>query len=537
VRGGALIFALLFARPSYRSIQRAIAMFRRNTGGSIAGGAHLAAGSWPESAAIKRVAPSSGRLHSNIDDSKTFVLMGNTRPVVMQGLAQDQGKEPGSRAMPRMAIHFTMTAAQRADLEQLLTDQQNRRSPQYRKFLAPEEYAACFGLNEGDLGKITLWLENGGFSNLQVARSRTWVSFSGTVAHAEAAFHTHIHKYSFNGEAHFANATDPQLPKALEGIVENVRGLHNFRMKPHVKRPQPRFTGGVTPYYYHFLAPDDWQTIYNVKPLYNTGFDGSSVTIAVVGQSDVLLSDIEAFRSAASLPVNNPIVVTPPGYTRPEIVNGDETESDLDLEWSGAIAKNANILFITTSATADNGVEDSIIYAIDSNVAPILSTSYGLCEADISATDLSTLTNLFAQASAQGMTIVAASGDNGGAACDTATTQKATHGLAVDFPASSPHVTGVGGTEFSEGNGNYWSTTKTATMGRPYCTFRKRYGTVGSNLHQAAAPAVCLRNRVGKPGRAYRMTASAMFPTLHSRPRLCVTVRHLRRRFVYQRVP
>ena len=114
------------------------------------------------------------RIRSDIDESRTFVLNGNVRPVVALALARDQGAAPDSQAMPRMSLHFSLTAAQQADLKQLLAAQQNRRSPQYRKFLTPEEYANRFGLNNADIGKVTLWLENNGFSNVQAARGRAW---------------------------------------------------------------------------------------------------------------------------------------------------------------------------------------------------------------------------------------------------------------------------------------------------------------------------------------------------------------------------
>jgi subtilase family serine protease len=388
------------------------------------------------------------RIRSNIEQNQTFELNGNLRPVVALGLARDQGVAPASQAMPRMAIHFTLTAAQQTDLKQLLAAQQNRRSPQYRKFLTPEQYADRFGLNTADIAKVTLWLENSGFSNIEAARSRAWVSFSGTVGQAEAAFHTEIHTYVLNGQPHLANTANPQLPKALEAVVESVRGLHDFHMKPHFTS-----SSGTT-----YLVPDDWETIYDVKRLYSAGLDGSPLgdqtySIVVVGQSVVQLSDIDAFRAAAGLPMKDPTILVPPGDSGPQSGNAnDEAESDLDLEWAGAIAKNANILFVTASS-ADNAVA----YAIDNDVAPILSTSYGACEPDLAAGEFTTQNNLFAQAAAVGMTVVAAAGNAGAADCDTGTI--ATRGLAVDFPASSQYVTGIGGTEFLTSGGSYFSST------------------------------------------------------------------------------
>jgi subtilase family serine protease len=410
-----------------------------------------------EPLALRGASQTAKRIRSNIDESQTFALKGNIRPAVALGLAQDQGEVPGAQAMPRMSLHFTLTAAQRTDLDQLLAAQQNRRSLQYRKFLTPEQYANRFGLNTDDVEKVKLWLENNGFSNVQAARSRAWVSFSGTAGQAQAAFHTSIHKYVLNGEAHLANSNNPQLPRALETVVESVRGLHNFRMKPH-------FTSSTGTTY---LTPDDWETIYDVKPLYSAGLDGSPISgqtysIVVVGQSDVQLSDIDAFRAAAGLPVKDPTVLVPPSDTDPGTQTGgnnDEAESDLDLEWAGAIAKNANILFVTASS-----VENAIAYAIDNDVAPILSTSYGSCEPDLTAGEFTTQNSLFAQAAAVGMTVVAAAGNDGAADCDTGTV--ATQGLAVDFPASSQYVTGIGGTEFTaSGSGAYFGSTNNSAGG------------------------------------------------------------------------
>jgi len=408
------------------------------------------------------------RLRSNIDDSNTFVLQGNTRPIVSSGMAQDTGPVSTSQLMPRMTLHFSLTKAQQTGLSQLLAAQQNRRSPQYRKFLSPEEYASRFGLNTADIAKVTNWLENNGFSGIQPARSRISVSFSGTVAQAQAAFHTAIHSYSINGETHFANASDPELPKALQGVVESVGGLSNFQPKPFMIRGntdglKPHYTtsGGTT-----YLAPDDWETIYDVKPLYSSGLDGSPIggqtySIAVVGQSDVQLSDLHAFRAAAGLGVKDPTVVVVPGDSDPGLQSTDQAESDLDLEWAGAIAKNASILFVVGKS---NGVNDAIQYAIDNNVAPILTTSYGECEANLPSGEFSALNALLQQAAAQGITVVAASGHGGAAACDTGSI--AVGGLAVMFPASSQYVTAVGGTEFNAPNtGNYFNSSNNANGG------------------------------------------------------------------------
>jgi hypothetical protein len=406
------------------------------------------------------------RIPDKTDPAENFILPNHVPAKVSSGQAIDEGPAPRHQNLPQLYLHFAMTPAQQTDLTQFLQALQDRRSPQYHHFLTPEQYAERFGLAPADIAKVTRWLEENGFSHLHTARGGNWISFSGPVHKVESAFHTSIHRYSLGGETHFANATNPELPQTLSGVVSAIRGLHNFPLRPRIHQSHPHFTSSITGE--HYLAPNDWATIYDVQPLYGSGINGSGVTIAVVGQSDVELSDLAAFRSAAGLPAKNPTVVVPPGDQDPGIynTNGDETESDLDLEWAGAIASNANILFITASSIHGNGVQDSITYAIDNNVAPILSTSYGQCEANLTLSEFNAQSALYQEANALGMTIVAAAGDDGAADCDYSPTETAaTQGLAVDFPASSQYVTGIGGTRFNEGSGNYWSLTNNSSNG------------------------------------------------------------------------
>ena len=121
-------------------------------------------------------------------------------------------------------------------------------------------------------------------------------------------------------------------------------------------------------------------TIYNVNPLYAAGIDGAGQRIAVVGQTSINLTDINSFRADAGLPVNPPVVFLLPGGT-PVLNTGDEVEADLDVEWSGAIAKNATIIYVYTDQNqAQGGVIGAFDYVIENNIAPVVSISYGACE-------------------------------------------------------------------------------------------------------------------------------------------------------------
>lgn len=378
-------------------------------------------------------------------------------------LANDLGPMQGDVRLQGLSIHFNMSVAQQAALDQLLADQQNPSSSQYHQWLTPEQYGEQFGLSSDDLAKVTAWLTNQGFTITGVANGRTFITFSGTVAQVQAAFATSMHNVSLNGEMHFANVTNISVPGQLSGVVMGMTGLHDFRLaaRVHPNLIKPAFTSSVSGN--HYTAPGDLYSIYNMKPLLTAGINGSGQTIAVVGQVDINTADVLAFRSAAGLSTTNlPTTVheggdpgaakscttcTPPNQ-------GDLDESSIDVEWSGAMAPAANILFVNGPDVINN----SMTQAIDQNLASIVTSSYGLCEAGWGSSEILVLNALFKQANVQGQTIVGVSADQGATDCDAGPT--ATEGLQVDFPGSSPYVISMGGTMFNEGNTtgatNYW---------------------------------------------------------------------------------
>jgi hypothetical protein len=393
-------------------------------------------------------------------------------------LATDLGPAPADTSLG-MSIRFNMSAAQQAALDQLLADQQNPSSPRYHQWLTPAQFGAQFGLSSNDLAKVSTWLTSQGFTVTGVANGGAFIHFDGSVAQAQAAFHTSIHSLSVNGENHFANVTDISVPSAFAGVVVGVTGLHDFRLKPHLHASiaKPQFTSDQTGN--HFITPGDIDTIYNSYPLLNgtPAITGAGITIAVTGQVDLyntgtaaapVYADVNAFRSAAWLSAVNLTTVHAYGYDPGAPVcdscssgpnDGDLEESTIDVEWSGAMAPSANILFVNGQYVMPYAMD----WAVDNDLAPIVTTSYGLCEAGWGTTELISLNALFAQANAQGQTILAAAGDSGSTDCDAG--PSAIEGLTADFPASSPYVTGMGGTEFNgdaeaTGSGTTWAATQ-----------------------------------------------------------------------------
>jgi subtilase family serine protease len=390
------------------------------------------------------------RIQDRLDGGQTVVLKEILHPKATS--TSDRGPVDPSLALSGITINIKPSGEQQADLNQLLEKQRDPSSPDYQKWLTPEDYASRFGLSVSDMNTLTSWLRAEGFRVDHVSRSMNWVAFSGTAGQVDRVFKTEIHGFLVDGEYHFANTRQPAIPAALSGVIGDIQGLTNFRLKPQrlrVRKAAPDYTSGGT----HNLAPGDLATIYDITPLYNAGFTGTNQTLVIAGQTDIALSDITAFRTKFGLNAANAPQTILYG-TDPGTVSGDKEEADLDLEWSGSVAPNAQIIYVYST-----NVITSVQYAISQNLAPVISLSYGGCEAENS----STIETIAQQANAQGITWLASSGDSGAAACDSGTV--ATHGLAVNTPASIPEVTGVGGTEFNEGAGTYWGTTNNATGG------------------------------------------------------------------------
>src|SRR6185437_14220882 len=190
-------------------------------------------------------------------------------------------------------------------------------------------------------------------------------------------------------------------------------------------------------------------------------------TIAVVGRSDVDMNDIQQFRNlfVSSNPGNLPQVFVN-GPDPGDLGGSDEGESDLDLEWSGAVAPNATIDFVVSASTdTTDGVDLSAEYIVDHNLAEIMTTSFTACEAELGTTENNFIESLYEQAAAQGITVIDASGDSGVAGCDAndGSEAAAVNGAGVSGLASTPFDTGVGGTMFQEGSGTFWNATNDPT--------------------------------------------------------------------------
>ncbi|MFZ2010021.1 MAG: S53 family peptidase, partial [Candidatus Sulfotelmatobacter sp.] len=387
------------------------------------------------------------RITSFIDDDQRVTLRGNVHPLAQA--QYDAGAVAPDFPMEHMLLTLLPDSTQQDVLNQLVDAQHNPESPYYHQWLTPEQYGERFGVSDADTAQIVSWLQEHGMQVEEVTAGRRSIIFSGTAAQVQTAFHTAIHTYKIGDEVHHANVNDPEIPAALVQVVGGVVSLHDFHSEPMhglVRKPSPDFSSGGA----YYLAPADFATIYDLNPLYQQSITGSGQSVAIVARSNINIADARQFRTFFGLPANDPQIIV--NGTDPGIWSAnEETEADLDVEWSGAVARSATIKFVVSKSTnSSDGVDLSAQYIVNHNLAPVMSTSFGLCEASLGSSGNSFLNSLWQQAAAEGITVFVSSGDSGAAGCDSASALTATHGRAVNGLCSTPYSVCVGGTEFND---------------------------------------------------------------------------------------
>lgn len=411
-----------------------------------------------------------GRLHGAVRSGTRSALVGSAPPQVRH--AADLGAVPAEYPLRGITLVLNRTPEQQAALEHLLAAQQDPASPDFHRWLTPDEFAARFGTPESDLQAVERWLTGQGFTRISRSRAQDRITFAGTAGQAATAFGSPLHRFLVEGETHVAPAADFTLPSDLAAVTAAVLHLSDFRPHPQFHATlQPAFTSEATQA--HYLTPADLRTLYDMPPdidqtSYNAVNAGAGQSVAIVGQSYVDLSyggKLREFDQSRITRTYNEVLV--PGTGSEAISPGDQAESEIDLEYASGSAPFANYLLVHVGSDPHYSVFDALAFAIDQNLAPVISVSYGVCEFFVSATEAAQGTALFQQAATQGQTIVAASGDSGSTACarhavssDLPEAQQ--QALAVDYPADSPYVTAVGGAQlmpgtFSAGDTTYWA--------------------------------------------------------------------------------
>lgn len=394
-----------------------------------------------------------------IDETKIVSIHGT----VLHPLAQpgyDVGVVPDSLTAKRILLVLQRPAERESQLRRFLRDVQRRGSSNYHRWLTPQQFGQRFGPAESDIQTAVGWLQSHGLNVARVASSKTLIEFSGTVGQLRGAFHTEIHEYAMNGESHYANATDISIPAALAPLVRGTSPLNDFaRAKPLVQTlgaaaynpatktttPEWTLTNGSGNFY--ALAPEDFATQYDLKPLYQTGVNGAGQTIGIVNESNIDLSLVSAYQQLFGLQSQLPQVVV--DGNDPGTLYGVDVEAYLDVQVSGAVAPNATVnLYISDGGVLFDPLVFAALRAIEDNQAGVLSVSFGACEQRLGQNGNQLFAALWEQAAAQGQTVFVSSGDSGSAGCDGAYRGPAHNGLGVNGLSSTPWNIAVGGTDF-----------------------------------------------------------------------------------------
>ncbi|HEY1760442.1 MAG TPA: S53 family peptidase [Bryobacteraceae bacterium] len=413
-----------------------------------------------------------------VDDSKLVTLRGNTHPLATS--ANDRGAVPDATPMNDLWLQLKRSPESQKAFEQFLEDQQNPKSPNYHKWMTTKQMGDQFGPAPEDLQTVKQWLEASGFTVNQIAPHGTLIDFSGTVAKVRQAFHTEIHYFDVNGEHHYANVSDPQIPAALQPVVVGPVSLHNFMPKPLMVRKtppaNPSFDAGGSTYN---VVPADLATIYNFNPAFAAGYTGTGVTIVVVEDTDTYTAaDYGVFRKEFGLarpyPNGNNVTQIHPalgagGFCNdPGLIPANGAEAILDTEWSSAAAPNATIILAACQDTANFGGFIAIENMLSNGVGPIpevVSISYGIGELQETSAINSYINSLYQYCVGNGVSVFVSSGDEGAAGGDALSTLPyAVNGIEVNAFASTAYDVAVGGTDFGDvansiPYGNYWSST------------------------------------------------------------------------------
>ena len=410
----------------------------------------------------------------------------------------DSGPVASSESI-HLLFGITRSAAVQAAFDQLVLDQQTPGSPRYQQWLTPAQIGQLYGPTQHDVDAMTTWLTGQGFTVDEVSPTRTFIDATAPAAIVEAALHTGLHNFALPSGNLRAPAAEPSMPAALAPVVSFISGLtvipkqmHHVKQAP-VTLEQLRGTGASTAaatqaqaqigetaaasgykpavtltgggQTVHWILPGDFAVLYDLNGLYNAGTKGTGERVMIIGGSQLTPADLTAYEGLANLASYTPTYITPPGLTNPGQTQDDsQGEGMLDFERVYGTAPGAGIDFVISKNWLTTDTDTLENYAIQHVVDPVMSISYGACEAEYTSAGATAESAIFQNAAAAGISVFVSSGDGAIDGCaQQGVAPPANPVASIEIPCSSPYVTCVGGTEFSDtaNPGLYWSSTNT----------------------------------------------------------------------------
>ncbi|HUZ20615.1 MAG TPA: protease pro-enzyme activation domain-containing protein [Acidimicrobiales bacterium] len=387
-----------------------------------------------------------------------------------------------------------------AELAALVSAVSTPGSSRYHHYLRRGEFARRFGASAAAVRAVERRLRAVGLTPTGVSADRLAVHVTADAAQVARAFATPLLRYRLGSGADvFANVEAPRLPAAIARDVVGVLGLDSLSslapvgLDHLVARPAVR-AAGTAPRLVAHAGPtptasctqsvqsaqagytaDQIAGAYGLDGLYSTGDLGAGTTVAVIEFAGYVSSDIASYASCYGGSIASNVTAVPvdngPGnYDAPSAV-----EAELDIEDVLGLAPAARILVYEAPNNggdpSGSAAYDAYAAAVNADLAQVISTSWGGCEAQTGQNAATAESALFEQAALQGQSVVAASGDSGSEDCYNPLSSSGSKRLAVDDPASQPYVTGVGGTTLAIGStpqDTVWNTQSgTQALGEP----------------------------------------------------------------------
>lgn len=351
-------------------------------------------------------------------------------------------------ASPDLPLQVTVALALRdkAGLDAFLQSASDPASPLFQQWLTQAEFNDRYGPTPEQAGAVAAWLSGAGFTVTDVAANRLLVQADGTAADALAAFGVAVHSVVLDGAAHYAVVDEPQLPADVAPFVVGVLGLDDLVSLHAIqdadanhRKPvevSPNDNVGTACCYW---SPRDTNNFYNED--HNGAHTGAGQTVVIVGAYDFLTSDFTGFN--AQMGLSNPAVTRVCAGSGAGCTFNSQQSSEiaLDIEYAHGTAPSAALVSVMSQSTLITDFTTAYNTVVTRNDGHAVSTSWGLCEKQMSAASRSADDNIFANGNAIGQSWFAASGDAGSNDCPAQLGRKG-----VDYPASSPYMMGVGGT-------------------------------------------------------------------------------------------
>lgn len=359
---------------------------------------------------------------------------------VLKGLNHDASRTGAVAASKRISVAISLTPRNAKALDTFIANVSNPRSSSYGHYLTKAQFATRFGRTDAEVKQVKEFLRAQGLTVGKVHSGNLLVDASGTAAQLEKAFGTKLStwKDAKSGRAFYANETAPTLPTGIAGLVSDVTGLNNraqlHHQATHTVAPRNGPGGGYT--------PAQLKGGYNVSGTYT----GSGQKIALLEFDGFAQSNITKYDTNYSLGSPTPTVSKVDGGSG--ALGDGQVEVELDIEVLHAIAPKANVT-VFEGPNSDAGEVDTYQAIVDSGI-PTTSISWGASESQRTTSNINAVDAVFKAGAAEGLGFYAASGDDGSDDAGDGTTT-------VDYPASDPYVTGVGGTKLTVTSANAFS--------------------------------------------------------------------------------